>query len=393
MMVRMPVYVIIPARGGSKGVPGKNLRRVGGVPLVVRAIHAASSAAGIDAVFVSTDDDAIACAATEAGAEVIRRPAELSGDDATSESALLHALDVIAQRDLEAPDIVVMMQCTSPLTTSVEVEGTLSALAEESADCAFTGARSHAFLWRRGPDGAVAVNHDASRRLRRQEQELEYGDTGAVYAMRTAGFLRSRSRFFGRIAIYEVPDAHAPEIDTEADFAVAETLLRVTTTVDGSALPAHVVGLALDFDGVMTDNRVVTFQDGTEAVLCDRADGMGIELLRATDVEVVVLSKEANPVVTARCDKLHVACRQGIVDKLPAFRSWMADHELDPSDVVFVGNDVNDVDCLLAAGCGVVVADAHPSAVAAADLVLSSPGGHGAVREIADLILARVKGA
>src|SRR5262249_5182316 len=139
----------------------------------------------------------------------------------------------------------------------------------------------------------------------------------------------------------------------------------------------------------LTDNRVLTTEDGLEAVVCDRSDGLGIELLRHAGIPVMVLSKEQNPVVTARCRKLGVECMQGADDKMGALTALMELHQLERSGIVFVGNAVNDVECLRFAGCGVAVADAWPAALEASDLVLSRPGGHGAVRELADLILAR----
>jgi len=391
----MSVYVIVPARGGSKGILGKNLRVLRGEPLVARTVRAARDASRVDRVFVSTDDPAIARVAREAGAEIIERPASLAGDDATSESALLHALDVLTERGEPDPDVVALVQCTSPLTTGEVIDGTIAVLDDDNADCSFSGSRSHAFLWRRTSEGAVGVNHDPSERPRRQEQVPEYADTGAVYAMRTAGFRVARHRFFGRVAIFEVPKAHELEIDSEEDLEIAEALLQVgsSSAPDGSRLPRRVAGLALDFDGVLTDNKVMTFTDGDEAVICDRSDGLGIEMLRRAGLPMVVLSKEAHPVVAARCQKLGLELVQGLEDKLASFASWVDDHDLDVSRVVFVGNDVNDVACLRHAGCGVVVADAYPAAKANADLVLTRAGGRGAVRELAELILANGTGA
>ncbi len=389
----MPAYVVIPARGGSKGVPAKNLRTVGGIPLIARSVTAARAAARVDRVFVSTDDPEIARVANDAGAEVIERPPALSTDEASSDAAVLHALDVLAGRGEHDPDIVVLMQCTSPFTTAEIIDGTI-ALLEHDADCAFTGARSHFFLWRMEDSSAVPVNHDAGRRLRRQDLPPEYFDTGAVYAMRTEGFRRTGHRFFGRIAVFEVSNDQGLEIDSETDLAIADVLLARPTSPPNSvrALPAAVAGIAFDFDGVLTDNRVLTFGDGAEAVCSDRSDGLGIERLRAAGVPMVVLSKERHPVVTARCQKLGLECMQAIDDKVWAFKGWVEQRGLDLEAVVFVGNDLNDVECLRLAGCGVVVADAHPSALAAADVVLSRRGGSGAVRELADLLLDRRTG-
>ena len=151
-------------------------------------------------------------------------------------------------------------------------------------------------------------------------------------------------------------------------------------------LPTRPAALALDFDGVMTDNRVLVTQDGTESVACDRGDGMGIERLRRAGLPVVVLSKEANPVVAARCAKLRVPCVQGLEDKATALRAWLDEQGIDPADVVFLGNDVNDAECLQAVGCGVVVGDAHAAVRPLARITLDAVGGRGAVRELSDLI-------
>jgi YrbI family 3-deoxy-D-manno-octulosonate 8-phosphate phosphatase len=380
-------HAVIPARGGSKGIPRKNLQTVGGVPLVARTVAAAIGASSIDLVFVTTDDEEIAGVARAAGAEVVLRPPDLAGDTASSESALLHALTEIVELGAESPTTIVMLQCTSPFTTAADVDGTARLVIDGTADSAFTAAASHGFLWRTGADGAAAVNHDAAHRPRRQDREPEFVETGAVYAMDTAGFLAHRHRFFGRIELFEVAPEHALEIDLPHDLVLANALAALLRTTSEAQLPTPVTGLALDFDGVLTDNRVMTFPDATEAVVSDRGDGLGIEMLRATGLPMVVLSKERNPVVAARCAKLGLPFQQGIDDKVGAFRSWMTELALDPAGVVFVGNDVNDVECLEIAGYAVVVADAHHDARRTADLVLSRAGGRGAVRELADLIL------
>ena len=155
-----------------------------------------------------------------------------------------------------------------------------------------------------------------------------------------------------------------------------------------SGLPDRISLLALDFDGVLTDGRVIVGQDGSESVICSRADGMGIGLLRRAGLAIVILSTEPNPVVAARGRKLGLPVFQGLEDKAGRLREIVKQRGIDLAEVVFVGNDVNDVQCLRLAGCGVVPADAHPEAAAHADIVLTKPGGRGAVRELADLILA-----
>ena len=155
-------------------------------------------------------------------------------------------------------------------------------------------------------------------------------------------------------------------------------------------IPGDPAILILDFDGVMTDDRVYVREDGLETVACTRGDGLGISLLVRAGFPVLVLSTEKNPVVAARCRKLKIECVQGVPDKTLEFGRILAQRGIQPRQAVFVGNDVNDIGCLRQAGCGLVPEDAHPLARQAARGVLSRAGGRGAVREVAELLLVRL---
>lgn len=381
---------VIPARGGSKGIVGKNLRVVGGKPLIVHTILAAHGAARVDRVVVSTDDPAIAQVSQAHGAEIVWRPKELANDTASSEVALLHALDSLAAESGYRPEYLAFLQCTSPLTLPEDIDGTLRLLVEEGADTALAVARFHYFLWRLGPDGAIGINHDKRVRPRRQDREPEFLETGSVYALRVAGFRAARHRFFGKTALYEVPGERVCEIDESVDLEVAEVLLRARTRgKELQLLPRPIEALIMDFDGVLTDNSVTVDQTGCESVTCDRSDGLGLSALRQLGLRMLVLSKEQNPVVKARCAKLQIPCHHGVDDKLPQLLRYCAEHGIAIERCIYVGNDTNDIECLSAVGCGVAVADAHPEAKRHARLVLRSAGGRGALRELCDLILAQ----
>ncbi len=158
--------------------------------------------------------------------------------------------------------------------------------------------------------------------------------------------------------------------------------------------PAHRRDLAklrlivFDFDGVMTDNRVMVMQDGTEGVLCNRSDGLGIGMLRDAGLALLILSKEENPVVSARARKLKIECMQGIDDKLTALKALLAHRAIDAASVAYVGNDLNDLECMGHVGMPIAVADAYPQVLRIAQLTTTRPGGHGAVREVCDWILS-----
>ena len=232
------VWAIIPARGGSKGIPGKNLRPVAGAPLVAHAIRAARGAPSVDRVIVSTDDDAIAAAARAAGAEVVRRPADISGDTASSESALLHALEFLAATDGRRPELLVFMQCTAPLTLPEDVDAAVAALRAQGADTAFTVAPFHGFVWRAAPDGsAVGVNHDKAVRPRRQDRAPEYLENGAVYVMKAAAFLEKKHRFFGKTVLAVMPAERTLDVDEPADLEKAAEILARRAAPQGGNPP------------------------------------------------------------------------------------------------------------------------------------------------------------
>ncbi len=143
-----------------------------------------------------------------------------------------------------------------------------------------------------------------------------------------------------------------------------------------------------DFDGVFTDNRVLVLQDGTEGVMCNRSDGLGVQMLKRAGVKTMVLSKERNPVVSKRCEKLGIDCIQACDDKITTLKSIAADAEIKLENISYMGNDINDVCCLKEVGFPVVVADAYPEASEHAVHVTDKPGGYGAVRELCDLIIS-----
>ncbi|MFF6773770.1 cytidylyltransferase domain-containing protein [Streptomyces sp. NPDC012637] len=380
------VLAVIPARGGSKGVPAKNLAPVAGIPLVGRAVRACLGAPGVTDVVVSTDDPAIAEAARAFGAEAVHRPAELSGDTATSESAVLHAMDAFEATQGRTADVVLLVQCTSPFLTPQEVAETAGRITSGAADTAFTAAPSHGFLWRETDGDATGVNHDKAHRPRRQDREPEYLETGAVYAMAAEGFRTHGHRFFGRTALVVTDPARVLEIDDPHDLARARAIAPL---VDEAATPAlaDVDAVVLDFDGTQTDDRVHIDADGREFVSVHRGDGLGIAALRKAGVPLLILSTEQNPVVAARARKLRVPVLHGVDRKDLALKQWCDEQGVDPQRVLYAGNDVNDLPCFHLVGWPVAVGSAHDAVRAAARAVTDTPGGSGAIREIAAWLL------
>ncbi|WP_418345008.1 cytidylyltransferase domain-containing protein [Rhodococcus pyridinivorans] len=376
------VIAIIPARGGSKGIPKKNLQKVGGRELIVRAIEACRSAQRITTVIVSTDDDTIARVARSAGAEVHMRPDDLATDTASSESALLHVLDAV-QRQARTPDVVAFVQCTSPFIRAIDLDGAIAQLWESAADTVISVTPSHRFIWEFDAGQLRGVNHDGITRKRRQDLKQQYLETGAFYILRTSGFIEKKTRFFGKTEAFVVPEWTAHEIDTPDDLEIARATAAFLTPVE--KIPAR--ALITDFDGVHTDDTAYLTDDGREAVRVNRSDGMGVGLLRDAGVPILIISKEKNSVVARRAEKLKVDVRQGIDEKLSVLIEWLQDIGVSPADTAYVGNDINDLECMRFVGWPVAVSNAHPELLRVARVVLTSEGGLGAVREVADRIL------
>ncbi|WP_151480880.1 N-acylneuraminate cytidylyltransferase [Streptomyces albicerus] len=409
------VLAVIPARGGSKGVPAKNLLPVGGVPLVARAVRECRAARLVTDVVVSTDDQAIAAAAREAGAEVVLRPAAIAGDTATSEAAVLHAMDAHEALHGSAVDAVLLVQCTSPFIVREDIDGVAGAVVENGADTALTVAPFHGFIWRdadddpavvdtertravgggtavantTATDGGYGVNHDKSFRPRRQDRPQDLLETGAAYAMDAAGLREHKHRFFGRTELVRTDPARVLEIDDPHDLARARALAPLFDANRPGALPtaADIDAVVLDFDGTQTDDRVLIDSDGREFVSVHRGDGLGIAALRKSGLTMLILSTEQNPVVAARARKLQIPVLHGIDRKDLALKQWCEEQGIAPERVLYVGNDVNDLPCFALVGWPVAVASAHDVVRGAARAVTTVPGGDGAIREIASWIL------
>ncbi|WEO95716.1 N-acylneuraminate cytidylyltransferase [Streptomyces sp. FXJ1.172] len=434
------VLAVIPARGGSKGVPAKNLAPVGGVPLVARAVRECRATRLVTDVVVSTDDQAIAAAAREAGAEVVLRPAAIAGDTATSEAAVLHAMEAHEALHGAPVDVVLLVQCTSPFIVRQDIDGVASAVIEGGADTALTVAPFHGFVWREAIDGLAAhgepsapgaaaggrvaaegstgpaagpgtaspaaaaggshavpaptagglgVNHDKSFRPRRQDRPQDFLETGAAYAMDAAGFRGHRHRFFGRTELVRTDPARVLEIDDPHDLARARALAPLFDADRPGSLPTaeDIDAVVLDFDGTQTDDRVLIDSEGREFVSVHRGDGLGIAALRRSGLKMLILSTEQNPVVAARARKLKLPVLHGVDRKDLALKQWCEEQGIAPERVLYVGNDVNDLPCFALVGWPVAVASAHDVVRGAARAVTTVPGGDGAIREIASWIL------
>lgn len=221
----MKINFIIPARGGSKGLPGKNIKPLNGKPLIAYSIDHAKKCKFDHEIFVSTDCDEIARVSMEYGAKVIRRPSEISGDTATSESALLHALNELEAQGKNA-DLIVFLQCTSPIREDNDINAAIDLLITENSDSLLSASPNHRFIWKKTEAGFNAINYDYKNRKRRQDLEPEYVENGSIYIFKPWVLKNLNNRLGGKISLYCMKEEAAFEIDSSFDFFVIENLIK-----------------------------------------------------------------------------------------------------------------------------------------------------------------------
>lgn len=225
------IVAFLPARGGSKGIPGKNTRPLAGLPLIAHSIHFAQSSHLVDRTYVTTDDPEIASVSHQYGANVIQRPAELATDSASSESALLHALEVLEAHGID-PELIVFLQCTSPLRSNSDIDRAIQQLREEEADSLLSVSPSHRFLWHRVDGVARPINYGYRQRKRRQDMNPQYVENGSIYIFKPWVLKELGNRLGGKISLYEMTEDQSWEIDTLADFEYIEFLMQRRSLYD-----------------------------------------------------------------------------------------------------------------------------------------------------------------
>lgn len=398
------VLALIPARGGSKGIPRKNIRPFAGHPLIAYSIAAARQGKTVTRVILTTDDEEIAAVGRQYGAETpFLRPAELAEDATLDLPVFQHALTWLAEHENYRPELVIQLRPTSPVRPVGLVDEAVRLLqAHPEADSVRgvvpAGQNPHK-MWKIDPETGQMHNlldvpgFEEPYNAPRQALPPVFWQTGHIDVIRPQVILGGSMS--GRVILpVQIEPRYTVDIDGPFDWLRAEWLVQhggldmvLPSGKAKRALPQTVRLLVMDFDGVLTDNRVWVDENGHEMIAANRSDSLGLKHLRAAGVETLVLSTETNPVVSARCKKLGLPVLQAVEDKAAALTRLLAEKGIDPRQVVFMGNDLNDTPCFPLVGCAVAPADAQTAALQEADIILSRDGGHGAVRELCDMIL------
>jgi N-acylneuraminate cytidylyltransferase len=356
-------------------------------------------------IIVSTDDEEIAAVAREHGAETpFLRPAEFAQDKATDLPVFEHALAWLAEHEGYHPEVVVQLRPTSPVRPRGLIDDAIQILLDHpDADCGrgVVPAGQNPFkMWRFDDPKqpmkpllnveGIAEPYNAPRQI----LPPTYWQTGHIDAIRVSTILERHTLTGGIIYPLVIDSKYTVDIDTLPDWARYEALVysgleMVSPGKTRRPMPASVKMVVTDFDGVITDGRVWVNGDGVETVAASRSDSMRIRQMRAAGIEVMILSSEVDNVVSARARKMGIQAihGMGLDGKGEALKNILAEKNLNASEVVYLGNDFNDLPCFAVAGWAVAVADAYPEVLRAADYVLKTNGGFGALRELCDLIL------
>lgn len=390
----MKYAALIPLRGGSKGIPGKNIRQLAGKPLCQWTIEAAAFSPSVSAVYVSTDSEEIrdtVHAMALPKVIVVSRSAETATDSASTESVMLEFVSRFS-----GFENLMLLQATSPLTCTEDVEGAIAQFEKIQADSLVTAVPQTRFLWQVSPDGtAHATNYNPLARPRRQDFPPYYVENGAIYISRTEGLKQHRNRLFGKITAYAMSEEHYIELDEPADWLLIEGLLQnrrrqeTVVTSDIFAKKAGDIRLFLtDVDGVLTDAGMYYSEEGDELKKFNTRDGMGLALLRKAGILTGIITTENTKLVERRAAKLKLdILRQGANDKALVLVGILKEFHLSASQVAYIGDDLNDLGIIQQVGLSAAPADAVPTIAGIVNYVCKNRGGSGCVREFAEKIL------
>lgn len=378
----MKAVGFIPLRKGSKGIRGKNKRKMLGRPLF-SWILAEAVFSRLDEIIVFTDDEYILDFVEQeytwtTKLKAIKRSEKNAGDAASTEAAILEYCEINNYNF----DVFCLLQATSPFTRAMHINDCLEQL-NQGFDSALSVVRTDRFIWN---EEGEALNYDYKDRPRRQDFKGLLVENGAIYCTTRKSLKESQNRISGKIATVEMPANSYVEIDSESDWKMAENLLASQLIAKkGNARITH---LFLDVDGVFTDGNVLFSESGELAKSFDMRDGMGLEILRQHHIEVRVMTSEKSPLVAARMKKLKIdKVYLGVKDKFGFLQNIMLRENIKSANLAYIGDDVNDMANMCLVGWSFAPANAMAEIRNIADVNLSMASGKGAIREACNFLM------
>jgi N-acylneuraminate cytidylyltransferase len=391
-MVKAENYIaLIPVRGGSVSIPGKNIKHLNGRPLLYWTLDAAVGCDAIDAVYVSSDSDSILSVAAEYGSGkvvCVKRDPQLATGTASTESVMG---DFARTHDFRH---MVLVQATSPMLTSGDLDSAIAKYESGGYDSVLSVVRQKRFVWQERDGIGLPINYHPSNRPMRQSFQGYLVENGAFYVTSKEALLESGVRVSGKIGLAEMSEDSYFEIDEPADWDIAEALVGRKKAGGQplgkfAELGANIALFATDVDGVLTDGGMYYSNSGDSMKRFDTRDGKGFAMLREAGIKTAIITGESTGMVAARAQKIKADyLLQGIDDKLPELRNIANSMGISMDQVAYIGDDLNDVECIKAAGIGMTVPGACAEALRAAAYVTKKRGGSGAVREAIECILA-----
>ena len=376
----------IPVRGGSKSIPLKNIKYLCGKPLVYWSAKAACEAATIDKVYVATDSNEIRKEITDfcnlekevfSKLEVVDRSKENASDTASTESVML---EFAGKNDFET---IVLVQATSPLISGKDIDGGMNVFKTPGTDSVISLVQQKRFLWKKCNEHVEAINYDLNNRPRRQEFDGYLMENGAFYITSKKALMESKNRISGTIRAYVMSEDSSIEIDEPKDFIVVEQLLRERLRTDNCRPKKNIKMVVMDCDGCLTDGGMYYSENGDELKKFNTKDGMAIARLHDIGIITGIITGEDRELNKRRATKLHMDfIEQGSKDKLSTLKDVCNRFTIGLTEVLYVGDDINDIDAIRKAGYSACPADAANEVKKAADFIATRKGGCGAVREI-----------
>ncbi|WP_066408024.1 acylneuraminate cytidylyltransferase [Aliarcobacter skirrowii] len=377
----------IPVRCGSKSIIFKNIKEFCGKPLVYWNLEALEKSSNIDEIFVATDCEEIKNVVNSfnfSKVKIYDRDKENASDTASTESVML---EFINKQNFKDSDLFFLVQATSPLTQTKDFDKALETLKNENADSLLTCIRTKRFFW---DNNANPINYDFTNRPRRQDFDGFFMENGAFYINNIRNIKKDKNRLSGKIAIYEMEEFTAVEIDEEDDWLIAEKMM--CKYILSKRKKEQQIKLFLsDVDGTLTDAGMYYGENGEEFKKFNTQDGKGFELLRKAGIKTGIITSENTKIVANRSKKLKVDyLYQGLEHKgkLDIAKEICKELNISLDEVAYIGDDINCKELLLNVGLAACPSNALDEIKNIPNIIkLSKAGGDGAVREIIEILI------